>query len=173
VRETDSVDKERLLKQLERAWQEFRESYAGMTERELLQSGVTGAWSVRDIIAHVTWWEEEALSHLPTILAGRRPARYSVTYGGINAFNAMMTERWKHLSLAEVLRRQGEVHRRLIDFITRVPADQVGGSEGRFRRRLRLDTFGHYPKHSRAIRVWRERRSGPGTGSSLGLLTAG
>jgi hypothetical protein len=161
------------MKQLERAWKEFRESYAGMSEQELLEPGVTGAWSVRDIIAHVTWWEEEALAHLPTILAGRRPPRYSVTYGGINAFNAMMTQRQKHLSLGEVLRRQGEVHRRLIDFVGRMPADQGGWSETRFRRRLRLDTYGHYPKHTRAIRIWRERWSRPGAGTQLQLLTAG
>lgn len=173
MRETHSVDTARLLKRLERAWREFRESYAGMSEQELLEPGVTGAWSVRDIIAHVTWWEEEALAHLPTILAGRKPPRYSVTHGGINAFNAMMTERQKHLSLGEVLRRQDEVHRRLVDFVGRMPADHNGGSETRFRHRLRLDTYGHYPKHTRAIRIWRERRSEPGAGTPLRLLTAG
>jgi hypothetical protein len=167
------VDTGRLLKQLDRAWNEFKGSYAGMSEEELLEPGVTGAWSVRDIIAHVTWWEEEALAHLPTILAGRKPPRYSVTYGGIDAFNALMTERRRHLSLAEVLRWQGEVHRRLIDFVERLPADQAGGSETRFRRRLRLDTYGHYPKHTRAIRTWRERRSGPCAGRPIELLTAG
>lgn len=29
--------------------------------------------------------------------------------------------------------------------------------ETRFRRRLRLDTYGHYPIHTRAIRAWRSR----------------
>jgi hypothetical protein len=28
--------------------------------------------------------------------------------------------------------------------------------ETRFRRRLRLDTYHHYPKHTEAIRRWRE-----------------
>ena len=32
------------------------------------EQGVTGSWSVKDIIAHVTTWEEEALKHLPLIL---------------------------------------------------------------------------------------------------------
>jgi len=123
-----------------------------------LEPGVTGAWSIKEIIAHVTWWEEEALTHLPLILAGGRPPRYSVTYGGIDAFNAGMTEQRKGLSLPEVLRQRDEVHGRLIAFIEAVPDDQVGG-ETRFRRRLRLDTYGHYPKHARAIRKWREQRS--------------
>ena len=147
-----------VLKRLDKAWQSFRASYAGLSNAELLEPGVTGAWSVRDIIAHVTWWEEEALTHLPLIVAGKKPPRYSVMYGGIEVFNAKMTVERKDLLLVEVLRRQEDVHRRLIAFIERVPEDQLNG-ETRFRRRLRLDTYGHYPKHERAIRKWRERRT--------------
>src|SRR5437867_8761888 len=99
-----------LLKRLDQAWAAFQQSYAGLSEVELLEPGVTGAWSVRDIIAHVTWWEEEALTHLPLILAGGRPPRYSVKYGGIDAFNAEMTKRTKGLFLAEVLQRRDHIH---------------------------------------------------------------
>ena len=81
--------REQLLKRLDKAWRVFRESYAGLSDAEVLEQGVTGLWSVRDIIAHVTTWEEEALKHLPLILKGGKPPRYSVTYGGINSFNAL------------------------------------------------------------------------------------
>jgi hypothetical protein len=151
------VARERLLSQLDMALRAFKESFAGLSDAELLEPGVTGAWSVRDIIAHVTWWEEEALKHLPLIITGGKPPRYSVTYGGIDAFNAWMTEQRKDLSLAEVLRQHREVHRRLVIFIEQAPADEIAG-ETRFRRRLRLDTYGHYPKHARAIRAWRTQR---------------
>jgi hypothetical protein len=151
------MERTQLLKRLDKAWKAFKESYAGLSDAELLEPDVTGAWSIKDIIAHVTWWEEEALKHLPLILAGGRPPRYSVTYGGIDAFNARMTEQRKNLSLAEVLRQQDEVHGRLVAFIENTPDDQASG-ETRFRRRLRLDTYGHYPKHTRAVRAWREQR---------------
>jgi len=152
------MGKQQLLQRLDRAWAAFQESYAGLSDAELMESGVTGVWSVRDIIAHVTWWEEEALAHLPLILAGGKPPRYSVTHGGIDAFNAKMTEQRKHLSLAEVLARQDEVHHRLVAFVRGAPEEQTAG-EARFRRRLRLDTYGHYPKHAAAIRAWRESRA--------------
>ena len=121
-------------------------------------AGVTGDWSVKDIIAHVTWWEEEALKHLPILLKDGKPPRYSVLYGGIDAFNALMTERKKDLSLFEVLRQRDDTYRRLIDFIQSAPEDQCN-RETRFRHRLRLDTYGHYAKHAEAIRRWRERRT--------------
>ena len=151
------MDRRRLLKRLDEAWLPFKASYAGLSEAQLLEPGVTGAWSVRDIIAHVTTWDEEALKHLPSILEGKRPPRYSVTYGGMDAFNALMTKRKESLSLSEVLRQLDDAHRRIVEVIERAPEDQLI-RETRFRRRLRLDTYGHYSKHAAAIRRWRERR---------------
>ncbi len=150
-----------ILERLEKAWQEFNESYAGLSEAELMEPGVTGGWSVRDIVAHVTWWEEEALTHLPTILQGGTPPRYSAAYGGIDAFNARMTERKRDLALAEVLKERDETHRRLLDFLRSAPEEQFI-RETRFRRRLRLDTYSHYSLHAEAIRTWRERQSPKG-----------
>lgn len=152
------MERVRLLKRLDRAWEDFRASYAGLSESDLQEPGVVGAWSVRDIIAHVSIWEEEALTHLPLIAKGGRPPRYSVTYGGIDAFNARMTERKRDLSLSEVLRQSDEIHRRLVALVEGAPDDQIA-SETRFRRRLRLDAYGHYPKHARAIRRWRDEHA--------------
>jgi hypothetical protein len=140
---------------MDRAWKELEASYAGLSDAQRLEPGVTGDWSVKDIIAHVTSWEEEALTHLPLVLAGGKPPKYSVTYGGIDAFNAKIAERNKDQSLSEVLRRNKNTHRRLLAFIESVPESQFA-EETRFRRRLRLDTYGHYPKHAAAIRQWRE-----------------
>ena len=151
------MNKSQLLKRLDKAWAAFNASYAGLSDAELLEPGVTGVWSVRDIIVHVTWWEEEALTHLPVILAGGKPARYSVRYGGIDAFNAQMTEQKQDLSLSEVLQQRDDTHRRLIDFIQNAPEDQLV-RETRFRRRLRLDTYSHYPQHTAAISEWRAQR---------------
>lgn len=148
---------EKLLIRLDAAWTAFKESYAGLTDAQLLEPGVTGDWSVRDIIAHVTTWEEEALKHLPLIIAGGRPPRYSTSYGGIDAFNARTTEQKRGLSLADVRGQQEDIHRQLVDFIRDAPEDQFA-HETRARRRLRLDAYGHYPLHTEAIREWRERR---------------
>ena len=122
----------------------------------MMRPGVTGEWSVRDILAHVTTWEQESLKHLPTILEGGNPPRYSVTHGGINAFNRIMTEQKRGLRLADVRGELEQTHRRLIGFIESVPETQFR-TDTPFRRRLRLDTYSHYPKHAEAIRTWRKR----------------
>ena len=153
------MNRQQLLKQLDKAWTAFKESYAGLSDSQLTEPGVTGHWSVKDIIAHVTWWEEEALQHLPLILTGGRPLRYSIQYGGIDAFNAQMTAQKRGLSLSDVLGQRDATHRRLIAYVQSAPEEQFT-RETRFRRRLRLDTYSHYPKHAKAIREWRERSAG-------------
>ena len=152
------MDRRQLLKRLDAAWVAFNESYAGLSDGQLMKPGVTGAWSVRDILAHVTTWEEEARKHLPLILKGGTPPRYSVRYGGIDAFNAHMTQRKRSLSLSEVRAQLAATHGRLVDFIQSAPDGQLIG-DTRFRRRLRLDTYSHYPLHAGAIRQWRQRMS--------------
>src|ERR1700730_9375275 len=127
------MDRRQLLRRLDEAWIAFKDSYAGLSESDVLEPGVTKDWSVRDIIAHVTTWEEEALKHLPAVLEGRRPPRYSVTYGGIDAFNALMTRNKAGLSLAEVYRQQEEVHRQVIDAVVWTP-DSGWLSTPRYRR---------------------------------------
>ncbi len=152
------MDRQRLLRTLDKAWAALTESYVGLSDSQLTEPGVTGDWSVKDILAHVTTWEGEALKHLPLIIAGGRPPRY-VRYGGIDAFNAKTTEEKRGLSLPEVLRQLDDTHGRLIDFVQRTPEAQFT-RDTRFRRRLRLDTYSHYPKHAEAIREWREQRLG-------------
>ena len=144
---------ERVLRRLELAWTAFQDSYARLPDARLLEPGVIGDWSVKDVMAHVSTWEEEALQHLPLIARGGTPPRYAAS-GGIDAFNARTAERKRDLSIAVVRRRLDESHRRLVELVRSAPEDQLAG-ETRFLRRLRLDTYGHYRLHADAIREWR------------------
>jgi hypothetical protein len=112
---------------------------------------------VKDILAHVTTWEEEALKYLPLIAGGGTPPKYSVQYGGLDAFNALRTEQKRSLPLPEVFRHLDDTHHRLLDYIESVP-EALFTRETPFRHRLRLDTYSHYPIHSHHIREWKEGR---------------
>src|SRR5947199_6656913 len=153
------MKKQQVFQKLEQAWTALKEFYAGLSDAQLMEPGVMDVWSVKDILAHVSTWEEEALKYLPLILTGGRPPRYS-RYGGIDAFNAQMTEQKRDLALSDVLKQLDETHRRLIDYIRSMPEEHFT-RETRFRHRLRLDTYSHYPLHARAIREWREQSRFP------------
>ena len=150
------MNRQQFLTRLDKEWQALKDSFSGLSETQLLIPGVSGNWSVKDILAHVTTWEEEALKYAPTILKGERPPRYSVMYGGIDAFNARVTEQKRDLEIVEVLRQMTDTHQRLVEFIEGIPEEQFK-SETSFRRRVRLDTYSHYPKHAKAIKAWRDQ----------------
>lgn len=149
------MKKYQVIEKLNQAWHAFCGSFAGLSDEQMLIPGVTGEWSVKHLIAHVTWWEQEALKHLPHILQGLRPPRYSVLYGGIDAFNTLMARQTDALSLEEVRAHLESTHQALLDYLQSVPEEHFTG-ESRFRRRLKLDTYGHYPIHTRAILEWRQ-----------------
>lgn len=150
------MKREQLLTRLDERWNELKEAYAGLTEAQMSKPGVVEGWSVKDVLAHVNTWEEEALKYLPVVLQGKKPPLYAIQYGGLDAFNAKMTEEKRDLSLAEVLKRFDATHQTLVEYIQSVPEEQFT-TETKFRHRLRLDTYSHYPEHTRMIREWREK----------------
>ncbi len=149
--------RERLYERLESRWNEFHDAIQGLPHDALMEAGVVGHWSVRDVLSHIATWEEEALKALPVILEGGRLPRYSDQYGGIDAFNAQAQERKQGLSLEEAFAGLDEPHRRLLAYLDEVP-DSAFAKENRFLRRLRQDTYGHYWEHAKQIRSWREAR---------------
>lgn len=160
--------REKLLETIEQRWDELRASVKGLSDEEMQAPGVVGDWSVKDILAHVTTWEEEALKHLPEIAAGKPQQRYKDVYGGLDAFNALKFEENQKRPLAEVRARLTETHRQLLDYLETVP-DELLHSRERFRTRLRWDTYSHYPLHAAHISEWRakfKRDQGPGIHSS-------
>lgn len=148
---------EKLIAKIEGAWAAFQASYVGLTAEQMAQPGAVGEWSVKDILAHVTTWEQESLELLPIIAAGGKAGSYRQLYGGIDAFNEQMSARKRGLSLDEVLRQLEATHQRLIDYIAAASAEQFS-SKSRCRRRLGWDSFNHYPHHEQAIRAWRDQR---------------
>ena len=155
IKEEANLKKYQVLNNLDKAWQQLKESYIGLTESQMTQQGVTGDWSVYEILAHVTTWEEEALKSLPLIMQGRKLPRYKDQYGGLDAFNALMTEKKRSLSLSDILKQFEATHQQLIAYIHGAP-EEMFTTETRFRHRLRLDTYSHYPVHTKAILAWGE-----------------
>ena len=151
------MNKQQLLGKIEKAWGSFNEAYAGLTEEQMVAPGVTGEWSVKDILAHVTTWEEEALKTLPLILRGERIPRYADVYGGLDAFNALKSAEKCTLTLDETVRTLEATHEQLVAYVRDAPDEEIV-RETRFRRRLRLDTYSHYPIHDEAIRTWRAEK---------------
>lgn len=148
------MSNDKLLALIDKTWTALLSTYAGLTPEQMQQGGASGEWSVKDILAHVTTWEAEALEHLPRMARGEKNASYRQMYGGIDAFNDLMTTRKRELPLEEVLRQLDETHARLVAYVAAAPEEQFA-PKNRCRARLAWDSHKHYPLHEQAIRAWR------------------
>jgi len=60
------VKKAELLDSIQSRRREWNETLAEVAEERMLESGVAGEWSIKDVIAHVTWWDTQTADMLQT-----------------------------------------------------------------------------------------------------------
>ncbi|HEY0070681.1 MAG TPA: DinB family protein, partial [Chloroflexia bacterium] len=92
-----------LAGQLQDGRERLVNSYAGLTDEEMLEPGVAGDWSVRDVLAHVAGWDRAQTEAYRLMLRGERPALLDLDEEGNEAFNLETHERMKDLSMQEVI----------------------------------------------------------------------
>src|SRR5437763_15792033 len=66
-------EKERVLRDMDKAWRALMDSVRGIPESLMSEPGVSGSWSVKDIIAHIAAWDRETTRVVMQILRGDEP----------------------------------------------------------------------------------------------------
>lgn len=129
--------------------------------RERMLEVVAGEWTVKDVIAHVTWGERE--------MAGVRETRALI---GSELWNVPQQERnttvWKQnrdRSLEDVLSDAETVYRKLEQELRKVSDEEL--KEARYFREMPAEwkpweviasnTFEHYPEHVAMLRAWLDK----------------
>ena len=144
------MNRGQLLKRIEGRWKALHQAMEGLPEKAVMEPGVVGQWSVKDLMGHVTTWERETLAHLTAIMGGVP----TPSYDGVDPFNARESAKKQGLPLQEIRRQMADTHEELLAFLADVPEEHFA-TETRFRRRLRLDTYAHYREHASQISAWR------------------
>ncbi len=103
-----------------------------LSEAQMTQPGVTGDWSVKDILAVTTW--EERRCDAAMIMDGQTPPRTAVST--VASTPSTRSERAEARSAAAEELAQLTPHKRLIESTAR--PDDLITRETRFRRRMRL-----------------------------------
>jgi uncharacterized damage-inducible protein DinB len=150
------MGKSAVIKHINASWQNLIYSLEGLPESAYFHSGVCGTWSIRDILNHISTWEEEALSNIPLILAGKPTPRYASS-GGISAFNTRAQQAKQAYSLQRIEQELTATHQRFLDYLASLP-EACFVNNPRLIKRIRLDSYGHYAEHTAQICLWRSTR---------------
>ena len=150
----DSITKAELLEKVRAARAEWEALLAQIDPERLSEPGVTSDWSVKDIVAHIGFWERSVLDGLRT---GERGLQ-----GEVDEVNERVFRINRDRPLDEVLAEAREIYRDLLATIEAVPEDALT-APGWFTWTggrpvwvvIAGNTYWHYPEHAESIRAWR------------------
>lgn len=157
----EQMGKAELLERLETARSEWEAALAAVPEESMEQSGVIGEWSVKDIIAHVSWSEIEALRVLQdhALVSSETDRLWAMEQ---DDRNAEVYRQNRDRPLREVLAEARGLYPQLLEAVRGLTEEDLN-DPARFPgmpadwqpwRIIAGNTYTHYEEHARNIRAW-------------------
>jgi hypothetical protein len=150
------IGKEQLLDLLCAARAEWDAALARIPLGWMIEPGVEGEWSVKDIVAHSTWGEREAIG----VAQARALVGSELWQLPQDERNRAVFEQNRHRDLSDVLADSVDVFARFVAALEPLSQDDlndpdrfVGLPTGWRPWRILYDP-GHYAAHLRSIRTW-------------------
>lgn len=155
-----------IITRLNAVQQELMDAIAGLSGETMLEPGVNGEWSVKDILAHLSAWEAELVRLLWQARQGKRPTTIHFSKDrDIDKTNLTWYNERKERPLEFVLEDLQAVRkqtiRRLAEFTDKELTDPLAFKWLRgypLWEWIASDTFGHVPEHISQIKAWRQKR---------------
>ena len=153
-----ALTREEVRESLARERRKLLAAVDGLSEEELARPDAVGRWSVRDVLAHILAWEDEAVTRLE-LLAAERPQDFAriTTEEELEAWNTGAHERYAGLALAEVMRRLEDVQGRILVGLDSLSDERLSTDEGPVpvHNWLPECTYAHEEEHCADILAWR------------------
>lgn len=124
------IAQSQLIELIEREHQTLMEAVANVPARARTQAGVTdGGWSVKDLLAHLTAWEQMFLGWYRAGVKGETPETpapgLTWSAANLNKLNDRIYKHGKRLSLAEVQRQFDASYAETLAQVKRMTNDEL------------------------------------------------
>ncbi len=149
-----SEAKTKALADLAAAHNDFKETVQGIPD-DKLTTVMLGEWSAKDVIAHVSAWDELASLDLRRIGRGHVPTLAAFREAEVDEWNAFYMRGRKLFLPAQVYHELEECHDMLVEALGTVPDAMF--DQGSLVTNLLAVSVHHYQDHADHIREWRER----------------
>jgi len=148
-------NKTKVLNNIKDGWMSLQSVLNFVPESIMEDSGVIDGWSVKDIIGHITTWEDIIIDIIQAKLSG---GEYIRPYEDLNDFNVQEVEMKKPLSLGEIKHKFLKSHEYLIKFLNDLP-EYVFEASSESVRVISVESWNHYQEHAQDIKKWLNSRS--------------
>ena len=156
------MDKAQLLAEMNSKYAELESLLASLNEQQMTTPGVSGDWSIKDILAHITTWQQSMLERLQAVARNVTPAFYGPDNDEeMDRMNARFYQENKARPLSEVLSNFSTSHRQVVEMVqTLQDEDLFDPNRFTWRRGSPLwdlvagDTYEHYDEHMQSIQQW-------------------
>jgi hypothetical protein len=158
----DSMTKAKLLDILKARRAEFDAALALVPESRMTQPGAAGYWSVKDVVAHLTYYERWMADRLHEALRGEVYTPGPLDFIHWDERNAVIYEQNKDRALDDVRAESIGVFRRLIEGVEShaesflIEPQQFEGAPAPILiwDMLRSEVYDHYRQHIPSIEAW-------------------
>ena len=131
---------------------------AQISDAEMLKTILPGDWSIKDLLAHFSWWANHAANLYGILLRGETPPDDGLE---IDQLNARVYAENQSRSLDDVRRGEREAYQRLLDLANQAPEadlfdpNRVAWTEGQpFVVWITSNSAGHYAEHTGDLKTW-------------------
>jgi hypothetical protein len=148
--------KHELLTAAAQSYRAFHEVLRGLNEDQMTEVWL-GAWSIKDIIAHMSGWHREMVPLLDRLARGERPGSEGTSYDDADAWNAKFAAAARAKSVADTLLEFDQSHEAFMHAAVAVPDARYQPGKTAWRI-VDLNSAHHYMEHGDQIRAWRRSR---------------
>ncbi len=152
--------KEEALARLAESRQALLQAIEGLSEEEMTQVQVEGVWTIKDVLGHITSWEETCLEPLQRFADGG-PYDVQVIKDYL-AWNDVQAARKREVLLDTILDELADIRQGLVEAASRLSAGQweqwvpfAWGGQGKIADTLR-GLHIHEMEHVRHLQRWRK-----------------
>lgn len=121
------TSKAQLLEQADVNFEKLQAELSGLTDMEMIEAGIVGEWSIKDVLAHLFEWQQMTCSWYRVGKSGETPFTPSpdYTWRQIPDLNQHIYEMYKDVPLNEILEKFARSHTETIALIESMDNDEL------------------------------------------------
>ncbi len=158
----EQMTKESLLQTLREKRAEWDAALAEIPEAHMTEPGAAGIWSVKDIVAHINYYERWMADRMHEELRGESYTPTPMDMMHFEKRNTLIYEQYRDQPLDEVLAESRRGFERIIEavqahseaFLTEPHLFEGAPQPVIIWKMLRSEVYDHYAQHIPSLKVW-------------------